>query len=351
MRQVNNVATAIKTKKIVTKESANKDVLNYLYESDVSYREHNGVYLIGDSTKLLNSKKFQKLKGKVNLIVTSPPYPLNQKKSYGNFTGYEYLEWFVSLAPILSQMLTDDGSIVLELGNSWEPGRPVQSLLNLKALLGFAEHKDAGLRLIQQFVCYNPTRLPSPAQWVTVNRMRTVDSYTYVWWFAKKDFPKADNSRILRPYSKAMRRLLMKGKYNSGVRPSEHIIGETSFLTNHGGSIAHNFFEIEPLDQGREVRLPNAFSMANSCATDFFLRECKKRKIKPHPARMPVGLASFFIEFLTETNDLVLDPFAGSNTTGFASAIANRKWISIEIRKDYLQQSLLRFKDPSLAAF
>ena len=145
-----------------------------------------------------------------------------------------------------------------------------------------------------------------------------------------------------------MHHLLKKGKYNSGIRPSEHVIGRTSFLTDHGGSIAPNFFEIERLDVEREVRLPNVFSMANSSSTDFYLKECKKEKIKPHPARMPIGLASFFIEFLSETNDLILDPFAGSNTTGFASACLKRKWISIEIQKDYASQSLLRFKDPSL---
>jgi DNA modification methylase len=323
-------------------------VLQWLPNKHIAYKSHKGAYLVGDSIKLLCSKEFNKLKGKINLIVTSPPYPLNQKKSYGNYSGDEYLNWFLSLAPVFADMLTEDGSIVLEIGNAWEPGRPVQSLLHMKALLGFAEHPEANLRLIQQFVCYNPTRLPSPAQWVTVNRIRTVDSFTHVWWFAKNDFPKADNSKTLRPYSKSMQKLLKKGEYNSGTRPSEHIIGKTSFLTDHGGAIAHNFFEIEQMDLRREVRLPNAFSMANSASTDYFLKECKKRKIKPHPARMPLGLAAFFIDFLTESNDLVLDPFAGSNTTGYAAALAKRKWVSIEAQETYIQQSLLRFDDPNL---
>lgn len=330
------------------KTSKKPAICKLLPQANIAYATHNGAYLLGDSIDLLSSAKMKKLKGKVNLIVTSPPYPLNDKKSYGNLKGEDYLEWFVAMAPIFSDLLADDGSIIIELGNAWEAGRPVQSLLHLKALIGFTEHPGANLRLIQQFVCYNPSRLPSPAQWVTVNRIRTVDSFTHVWWLAKDDFPKADNTRALRPYSKSMKKLLKNKKYNAGTRPSEHVISEKSFLTDHGGAISHNFFEVDQMDPTREVRLPNAFSMSNTASMDFFHRECKNQGIKPHPARMPIGLASFFIDFLTEESDIVLDPFGGSNTTGFAAALAGRDWVSIEIQESYIEQSKLRFKDPVL---
>jgi site-specific DNA-methyltransferase (cytosine-N4-specific) len=145
-----------------------------------------------------------------------------------------------------------------------------------------------------------------------------------------------------------MQSLLKRSNYNAGIRPSEHKIGEKSFLTNNGGSIAHNFFEIEGLDPKHEVRLPNVFSMANTASMDFFTKECRSKNLIPHPARMPIGLASFFIDFLTTRGDLVLDPFAGSNTTGFAAALVNRRWVSIEIQNSYIEQSRIRFKDPRL---
>lgn len=298
--------------------------------------------------EILSEDLAEDLHGKVQLILTSPPFPLNNKKSYGNLQGDQYLEWISSMAPLWSELLTDTGSIVVELGNAWEPGRPVQSLLPLQALMGFASHPEANLRLCQQFVCYNPSRLPSPANWVTVNRIRLTDSYTNVWWFSKSDYPKADNRRILRPYSKSMRKLHQKGSYNHGKRSSEHTISETSFLTDNGGSIAHNFFELEPLDQNREVRLPNALSMANSSSNDFFLRTCRDQEIVAHPARMQVGLAEMFIQFLTEENDLVIDPFGGSNTTGFAAEKNGRRWISIEMQEKYAEQSRIRMSDPVL---
>jgi DNA modification methylase len=313
-----------------------------------AYLASGGAYYVGDSVEVLRSAAFSRLKGRVQLILTSPPYPLNDKKSYGNLSGQEYLKWFINLAPIFSEMLAPNGSVVIELGNSWEPGRPVQSLLHLEALLGFAKHSTAGLRLIQQFACYNPSRLPSPASWVTVNRIRTVDSYTHLWWLAKTDLPYADNTKVLRPYSKAMTKLLERGTYNSGNRPSEHNLSERGFLKDQGGSIAQNFFEMESMQEGREVRLPNAFSMANNASTDYFHVACKKAKIQPHPARMPGGLASFFIQFLSRERDLVLDPFGGSNTTGHMAALLNRQWISVEAKKEYVRQSKLRFADPAL---
>lgn len=312
------------------------------------YEASGGAYYFGDSLELLSSDSFAALKGKVQLVVTSPPYPLNEKKSYGNLTGAKYLAWIESLAPVLSELLADDGSIVIELGNSWEKDRPVQSLLSMEALLAFTKAKGANLRLIQQFVCYNPSRLPSPAQWVTVNPLRTVDSFTHVWWLAKSDYPKADNSKVLRPYSPSMKALLKRGSYNAGLRPSEHRISTGSFLKDRGGSISHNLFELEQMQEGREPRLPNAFSLSNSASADFFHRACKEKGITPHPARMPLGLASFFIEFLTDEGDLVLDPFGGSNTTGFAAAMAGRQWIAVDASKQYVEQSKLRFEDPTL---
>lgn len=313
------------------------------------YKSKKGKLVVGNSIELLSGEMRKILKGKVNLIVTSPPFPLNNKKKYGNEKGEDYLNWFKELAPIFSDLLSEKGSLIIEIGNAWEPERPVQSLLHLECLFGLVKHPTANLRLIQEFICYNPSKLPSPAQWVTVNRFRTVDSYTHVWWIAKSDFPKADNSKVLRPYSKSMEKLLKKQTYNSGKRPSEHNISEKGFLTNHGGSIAHNLFEMEALDQERDVRLPHSvLSYSNTNSNDFFLLKCRENNITPHPARMSGGLVNFFIQFLSDEGDLVLDPFSGSNTTGYCAEKLNRKWISFELQEDYVNQAIIRFQNPDL---
>ncbi len=264
------------------------------------------------------------LQNKVKLIFTSPPFPLNRKKKYGNLVGEEYLQWLAGLAPNLTQLLSHDGSIVLEVGNSWNPGEPTMSTLAIESLLQFK--KAAGLYLCQQFVCHNPARLPSPAQWVNVERIRVKDSFTHVWWFAKTPWPDACNRRVLTEYSQSMQRLLDTGKYNSGRRPSEHAIGERSFLADNGGAIPASVLQF-----------------SNTRANDDYLSYCRSNGLSPHPARMPPGLAEFFIKLLTRPKNLVFDPFGGSNVTGSVAEKLKRRWLIVEARKDYLDTSRGRF--------
>lgn len=315
---------------------------------ELLYSTDYGRYYIGRCEETIKELNLQ---GQVQLILTSPPFPLNSKKQYGNLNGDEYLKWFTTLAELFSSTLTPNGSIVIEMGNAWEKNRPVQSLLHLNSLISFVNNEKAGLRLCQEFVCYNPARLPSPAQWVTINRIRTIDSFTHVWWMANSDYPKADNRRVLRPYSKSMQQLLKTKKFNFGRRPSQHVISEKGFLTDNKGSISHNVLELEQIDDNKDLRLPySMFSISNTKSNDYFTRACKDLDITPHPARMPLELASFFIEFLTDKGDLVLDPFGGSNTTGVCAERGQRRWISVDVSESYGQQSKIRFQDPSLNA-
>ena len=284
----------------------------------------------------LETSTFQKLKSKVNLIVTSPPFPLVRKKRYGNETGEAYLEWLRSLATPLADLLTDDGSIVIEIGNAWEPGCPVMSTLPLEALLAFK--RAAKLHLCQHIICHNPARLPSPAAWVNVKRIRLKDSFTHVWWMSRSTEPKADNRRVLNPYGKDMKKLLKSQKYNAGVRPSGHVISETGFLKDHGGSISANVIELD------DAHCPEAILKFTGTSWDSGYREyCKQLGLAAHPARMQASLSAFFIQFLTDANDLVLDPFAGSNTTGAAAQELGRRWISVEAEKNYVDGSQGRF--------
>jgi DNA modification methylase len=275
---------------------------------------------------------------KARLLFTSPPFPLKRKKRYGNLAGEEYVEWIESLALTFANVVADDGSIVIEMGNAWEPLRPVQSLLPIKALMRFVENKQAGLRLCQEFVCYNPARLPSPAQWVTIDRIRVKDSFTRVWWMAKQDRPLADNRRVLKKYSQAMEELLERQSYNHGKRPSEHVLSKKGFLQKHEGSIPPNVVLPEDND------LPEDFlEYANTGSVENYQKFCRDNKITSHPARMPPKLAEFFIKYLTKPGDLVIDPFGGSNTVGHAAERLGRKWLTVEANPLYAAASIARF--------
>lgn len=278
----------------------------------------------GLSDEILGSGALQSFEGKVNLVFTSPPFPLNTKKRYGNKNGDAYIEWLSSYGPLLKKMLTPDGSVVMELGNAWEQGSAVMSTLPLRSLLRFQE--DNGLFLCQEFIWNNPAKLPTPAQWVNVERVRVKDSFTRVWWMSPSSKPKANNRHVLQDYSKSMKSLLKNGKYNSGKRPSEHNIGDESFLSDNGGAIPGS-----------------VLTFANTQSNDVYQNYCREHKIEFHPARMPIALASFFIKFLTVPGDIVLDPFGGSNTTGAAAESLQRYWLSIEAEEKYILGSKGRF--------
>lgn len=290
----------------------------------VGYRSRWGTMYHCTVEEFLASRSASHYRGKVQLIFTSPPFPLNRAKAYGNEPADKFSGWLAAFAPHLVELLTPSGSIVMEMGNAWEPGRPVMSVLSLECLLAFL--KGGKLSLAQQFVCYNPARLPSPAQWVNVERIRLKDSYTNVWWMSKTDHPYADNRNVLKPYSQSMLKLLQRGTYNHGKRPSEHHIGETSFLTDNHGAIPSNVLTI-----------------SNTRNDDAYQKFCRANGLKPHPARMPSALPDFFIRFLTKEDDLVMDPFGGSNTTGAVAQALRRRWISIEPQEQYVRTSKSRF--------
>lgn len=293
---------------------------------NIVYTTTLGTFYNGLAEDIINSPQFLELHDKVDLIFTSPPFPLNRKKKYGNIQGEAYITWLANFGSLFNNILKPNGSIVIEIGNSWESGSPTMSTLPLRSLLEFQTR--GAFKLCQQFIYYNPARLPSPAQWVNVKRIRVKDSFTNIWWLSPSSNPKADNRNILIEYSDSMKLLLKRQKYNPGKRPSEHNIGKTSFLTNNNGAIPSN-----------------VITLANNHANTAYLKYCKEKDLQPHPARMPTGLPEFFIKFLTNEGDLVLDPFAGSNTTGSEAEKLGRRWISIEPNKDYVMGSIGRFQN------
>lgn len=271
--------------------------------------------------------------GSVNLIVTSPPYALHFKKEYGNVDKDEYIPWFLCFAKEFHRILAADGSLVINVGGSYNGGEPTRSLYHFRLLIEICDKLK--FHLAQEFYWYNPAKLPAPAEWVTVRRIRVKDSVECVWWLSKSPFPKADNRAVLQPYSKDMRRLVKKG-YRAKSRPSGHNI-TSKFQKDLGGSIPANLLEYA------EGAPPNLLRFGNNASNDAYTVACKEAGIKIHPARFPAQLPLFFIQFLTNEGDLVIDPFAGSNTTGAVAEQEKRRWLAFDTEEEYLRASQFRF--------
>jgi DNA modification methylase len=286
------------------------------------YQTEYGNAYLGDSKVIL---KDESLIGKVDLIVTSPPFALNRKKEYGNVDASEYVQWFLGFAPIFHRILKPKGSLVIDIGGSWNRGQPTRSLYQFELLLELCKIPEHKFYLAQEFFWLNPSKLPSPAEWVTVRKERVKDAVDCVWWLSKDPHPKANNQKVLQPYSESMEQLFKNG-YKAKLRPSGHQISN-NFSKRGNGSIP-----------------PNILQIANTESNSRYLRACRKEGIKPHPARFPAGLPEFFIKMLTDEGDIVVDPFAGSNVTGEVCEKNKRHWIAVDIVEEYLIGSKFRFE-------
>ncbi len=284
------------------------------------YRTEQGEAYLGDSLHLMTELPEKS----VNLIVTSPPFALTRKKEYGNKSAEEYVDWFLGFAREFHRILVDDGSLVIDLGGAYLPGSPVRTIYQFELLVKLC--RELGFFLAQEFYHYNPSRLPAPAEWVNVRRIRVKDSVNVVWWLSVSQWPKADNRKVLKPYSESMRQLLENG-YKAKKRPSGWDISD-KFSKDNAGAIP-----------------PNLLSLANTESNSAYLRRCNEADIKSHPARFPVDFARFFIDFLSDEGDIVLDPFAGSNATGQAAEMAKRRWLAFEIDATYVKGSMYRFQE------
>lgn len=278
-----------------------------------------GEILWGDSRAWMFNVANEK---SVDLIMTSPPFGLVRKKTYGNEDADQYCEWFRPFAEGFRRILKDEGSLVIDIGGSWIPGQPTRSLYHFKLLVMLVE--EFGFHLCQEHYWWNPSKLPTPAEWVNVRRVRVKDAVNCVWWLSKTPFPKASNRRVLQPYSKSMRDLLQNG-YVAKQRPSGHDIS-SKFQKDNGGSVP-----------------PNLLAIANTESTSRYQEYCRDNNIPIHPARFPTQLPVYFIRMLTNPGDTIVDPFAGSCVTGAVAEALKRRWVCCELSEEYLQGALARF--------
>ncbi|RJF94094.1 site-specific DNA-methyltransferase [Sphingomonas cavernae] len=286
-----------------------------------AYTTPNGAAFCGDSRDLLRHLD----DNSIDLVITSPPFALQRQKAYGNKDQAEYLDWLMDFAALVHAKLKPTGSFVMDIGGAYQKGVPARSLYHLRVPIRFCD--ELGFFLAEDFYWFNPSKLPSPIEWVNKRKIRAKDSVNNIWWFSKTEWPKADVSKVLSPYSDRMLKLIEDPDkfYTPKERPSGHDIGR-AFSKNNGGAIPSNL-----------LKIPNTES------NGAYISGCKLVGARPHPARFPAKLPEFFVRFLTDPGDVVLDIFAGSNTTGQVAEAEGRRWLAFDERLDYLATNVFRF--------
>lgn len=286
------------------------------------YKTDLGEAFCGDSLILIDKLA----DNSIDLVITSPPFALLRPKEYGNVEQKIYADWLAQFAEKLLPKLKDTGSLVLDIGNTYNKGEPTYSLYPYRTVIKLVD--DLGYKLAQPFYWYNHSKLPAPIGYVNKRKIRCKDAVNTVWWLSKTSNPKADVTNVLNPYSDSMKKLFKNPEKFFKVKvpnPSGYTHTQ-SWTKNHGGSIPSNCLII-----------------SNSESNSQYLRACRLADVKSHPARFLGKLVEFFIKMLTDENDFVVDIFAGSNTTGAVCERLNRRWRSFEMKKEYVAASAFRF--------
>lgn len=287
-----------------------------------------GLAFFGDSSVLP-----ELFDGEIDLIITSPPYLLTKDRCYGNIgTNQEdYVNNLVVMAENWMRMLAPGGSIVLNIGPSYVPDSGHQSLHTERLLIALED--KLGLHLVQRFTWWSPNKMVT-GHWVCNKRKHVVNS-TEPFLVLSPD-PKninACNKRVLSQYSEKFKKMIKSAaarKPAKTFKPSGQVDSE-SFYFDRGGSIPHDLL----------IATPESGSSSYS-------KLCKEAGLPRHPAILPDDISRFFIEFLTNKDGVVADPFAGSFKACREAEDVGRHWVGCEMVKEFLDGARFRFAESHL---
>lgn len=270
-------------------------------------------------------------RGSVKLVMTSPPYPV-VKRAYGRFSVPEWLEWMRRLAAIWKTLITDDGTIAVNLMDVFAGGAPVLSPYVERFTLAAID--DVGLHLAGRMMWHRTNKL-GHIEWAAKRRVVPKNTLEHLLLFSKSDHPGWKADRMERPgYDPAKAR---KRAHDASTLPRER----PSRLDINPKALAGSL--LGPLPG-------NLIVAGGVSGADEYTRRCRAAGVAPHPARFPEILPRQVILLATSPGEVVYDPMAGSNTTGKVAEELGRRWISSDPMFEYLRSSRLRFAPTDIDA-
>lgn len=242
--------------------------------------------------------------GCIDLIVTSPPYADNRKKSYQGVPIEQYVEWFLPISEQLKRILKPEGSFVLDIKERAVNGERQTYVLEL--ILGM---KKQGWLWIEEYIWHKKNCYPG--KWP--NRFR--DAWERCLHFTKQKRFEMFQQAVMVPMGSWAQKRLEK------LSDTDRIRDESRSLSGFGKNVSHWL--------GKKYVYPtNVLHLATECSN------------RNHSAAFPISLPVWFIKLFTQEGDVVLDPFIGSGTTALACIELNRHYIGIELMGNYYQLAL-----------
>jgi len=274
---------------------------------------------------------FSKLSEPIHLCLTSPPYPLARARAYGNPCQQDYVDWVCRLLEPIIKNLVPGGSIALNVSNDiFLPGMPARSLYREELLLALCQR--FGLYKMDEIIWHNPTKAPGPVQWASLRRYQLNVAWEPVYWLTNDPMRVlADNRRVLVPHTGQQLKLMARGGEKAPRKSGDgaNRIGKGAFSNVTAGAIPRNLLPIP-----------------HRCPSQLALRKHLAAQGLPmHGATFPLALASFFVKYLTEEGQLVVDPCDGWGTTSLAAELNGRRWLATERILEYVRGKQMRFQN------
>lgn len=276
-----------------------------------------GIALWGDARKI-----FEKSTEPIHLILSSPPYPLQFPRAYGNVQEKEYADWLCYMIEPIVKNLVDGGSVVLNISNDISiKGSPHKSLYKERLVL--ALYDRLGLYKMDEIPWINTSKIPSNA-WATQKKVQMLPAWEPILWLCNNPAKTlADTRKILKPHTKEYLKYIAQGgsqkEYSNG--DGSYKIKKGAFSNQTNGTLPKNIFQ-----RGHR-----------SASTNTYHEVCKRLNIPKHGATFPIELPRYFIEFLTQKGNTIADPFGGRGTTLLAAEELERNWIGCDITWEYLR--------------
>ena len=292
----------------------------------VAFSTDLGVAILGNSTMVLPGNTEP-----VHLCLTSPPYPLRKQRDYAAAfkNDSEYIDFIVEAIRPIARQLVNGGSVVLNIGQDiFNPGQPSRSLYPERLLLALCEKLD--LYLMDRVPWVNMSKPPSPTYWACRKKVQLLAGHEMIFWLTNNpDAVRSCNQRVLQPHTESHSALVARGGENRTT-----IYGDGAHVVKPGA-----------FSQSTDGAIPkNVIIRGHACAdTRRFHQEAKRLGLPAHGAIFPTAIPDFFIRFLTEENELVVDPFAGSLKTGLAAERLNRRWMCFDSILEWLRISATGF--------
>ncbi|SEN21575.1 site-specific DNA-methyltransferase (adenine-specific) [Loktanella fryxellensis] len=258
-------------------------------------------------------------KSAFNTVVTSPPYFGQRDYEVEGQVGSEmtptlYIERLVTVFRHVREALRDDGTLWLNLGDKYRDG----ALIGMPWRVALALVDD-GWTLRSDVIWHKPNAMPHSV------KTRPTTDHEYLFMFSKSKDYYYDADAIREPHVTFSENSKMRGGRNHlGKRGSTPEAGK-----NGGNSNLH------------DARWDQAFHpLGRNKRTVWSVPLGKFREA--HFAVFPVKLIEPCVLAGSPRGGLVLDPFFGSGTTGLVALNNSRRFVGIDLNRDYCEMAQRR---------